>query len=140
MLAGLVKDRDRIRETWPQIEGFIARARAKANGELLPIDVYERLLDGTMQLWIVADELGSQFLAIAVTEHSLYPRKHVLRVVLLAGTKMRVWQDVLDEALCAYGREMGATTLEAVGRRGFVRQLEPLGFKEKYTTVVKELT
>lgn len=38
-----------------------------------------------------------------------------------------------------YAQDMGCSTLEVYGRKGWVRQLKPLGFEETYTVVQKKL-
>jgi len=77
---------------------------------------------------------------VAVTEIIDYPLVSALRIVLLAGQDMAVWQRDLLETLESFATLHGATRLEAYGRKGFIRALKPLGFELAYYAVMKEIT
>ena len=122
----------------PLVMQYAQRALDHARGELTVDQVLYGVASGKYQLWLVAKVDG--LLGQAVTELVQYPNVLVLRVVLLSGKEMPSWQTLLDEELSAFARREGATRMEAVGRRGLSRTLAPLGFKESYTVMTKELT
>ncbi|MDF3607552.1 hypothetical protein PE067_16210 [Paracoccus sp. DMF-8] len=93
-------------------------------------DVQERIADGRMQLWPADD-------ACAVTEISVYPRRTILTCVFAGGN-----MDTLKKmapAMEAWGRSQGCDGTEIYGRRGWVRALHGLGYRESSVAVRKEL-
>lgn len=100
--------------------------------DVLTLDDYrDRVLTGDMQLWV--DEGYA-----AVTEVLNYPRSRVV-LVHLAGGEL----DPLIEAdgeLEKFARIVGATGIEIIGRRGWVRALRDRGYKEAAVHVFKEVS
>lgn len=128
-----------LRQDWPVISGFIERALAQTNGEIWPEDLLEMALKHEADFWLVKAYETGDILAVCVTQVVLYKRKKNLRVVALTGDGMEEWMDALDETLCYFGRAEGCSSIELVGRKGFVRRLKPLGYEEKYVLMTRSL-
>lgn len=92
-------------------------------------DVYDRILDGKLQLWPA--ERGC-----AVTEIVVYPKKKVLHV-FLAGGEMDQIIDMIDSAV-AWSKTQGCTSMTIAGRHGWKRVLEKHGYKAVMTVLEKE--
>jgi hypothetical protein len=92
-------------------------------------DVYDRILDGKLQLWPA--ERGC-----AVTEIVVYPKKKVLHV-FLAGGEMGQIIDMIDSAV-AWSKTQGCTSMTIAGRHGWKRVLEKHGYKAVMTVLEKE--
>lgn len=92
-------------------------------------DVYDRILDGKLQLWPA--ERGC-----AVTEIVVYPKKKVLHV-FLAGGEMDQIIDMIDSAV-AWSKTQGCTSMTISGRHGWKRVLEKHGYKTVMTVLEKE--
>lgn len=124
---------------WPGVKDLLALAVAQSNGEL-DMDYVERKLgEGRMQLWVVADREGPRILAAAVTEFVEYPKRCLLRITLLGGTRLDEWAELLKENFEFFAKSNNADGLEVVGRKGFARKLVPFGFKEKYVVMVRDI-
>jgi len=76
---------------------------------------------------------------VATTQVVDFPRIAILRVVTLQGKNLNVWMEALLRVLEQFCREQGLQRIEVVGRRGWVRKLAGLGFREVYSVVVKEV-
>jgi len=113
------------------------KALKYAHGETSPEDMVKAFQEGRMQVWAVFDD--AKLVGVATTEVVDYPRLAVLRVVTLQGSNLSVWASHLLEALLTFCKEQGLERIEVVGRRGWVRKLAPLGFREIYSVVAREV-
>lgn len=123
---------------WLKAEPYVRRALNYAGGEQDSGDVRDKILRGEMQLWLVLDN-GGTCIGAATTEVVRYPRKGILRIVTLSGNSFAEWRDKMLHEMCERARELGLSSLEALGRKGLARKLKPLGFKEIYVALTKEV-
>ena len=126
-------------EEWKRlILPSLARALEYAEGEITAEQLFERASKGLAQLWLVADA-NMGILGVAGTEVVEYPGYSALRVIALAGTGFDTWGDRLLNELLSYAHRYGLVRIEACGRRGLERLLAPLGFKQKYIVITREV-
>jgi len=94
--------------------------------------IIESLRQNKMQLWLVAPHRVEplSIKAICVTEIRQYPRWKALNVVGLVGDKMSEWQDAMDESLMHFAKEQKCERIECYVRKGLVRKLAPLGYRQ----------
>ena len=123
---------------WEFVEPFIVNALEYGEGELFPKDVKYKAEVGDFQLWIVTNKQGS-FIGCFVTEILDYSLIASLRIVLLGGTDFPLWIELAHKKLEEYGKEHKCGRIELCGRRGWVRKLKPLGFKETYVVVTRRI-
>ena len=96
-------------------------------------DIVDGVLSGHMQLWMGAN-------GCAVTEVIVYPNKKVLHVFLAGGDKgygIKQITDMHDDAM-AWGKAQGCDGMTVTGRRGWKKILQPRGWTEQFTTLLKE--
>lgn len=129
--------KEAVDAVWLAVEQILRPAVELARGELYMYDVRMRCLLGTMQLWVIAE--AAVLRAVAVTEVIDYPQTTAVRITLLAGEGMPEWQEQLLQKIERFGRTVGASRVEAYGRKGFVRALAPLGFELAYYAIMKEI-
>lgn len=120
---------------WPIAQEYLKEA-IELNGALDAEDVLELIQQERMQLWGIHD---GDLKAVMVTEVVIYPKKKILRVALIGGHDMYLWSDVVVHTLEQFGKELGAVGIEGAGRRGWVKNLKPFGFREYATMMIKEL-
>lgn len=125
-----------IDKAWAECKPMLEDALRYANDEFSIDDVYEWISRGEMQLWAIVTE---GIIAAATTEIVTYPRKKILRVTLLGGKDMNIWLDTLIKSLEEYGSIVGADSMEAVGRKGWIRVLGGMGWKEQSVIMDKEI-
>lgn len=126
-----------VPKLWPHCEAFVKRALDHANGEITHRDVLEFCEDRAMQLWCVSE--GNKIVGAVTTEIVNYRQKKVCRVITLSGKDFDVWSRDLDRLLLEWAGEQGCVGVEACVRRGFVKKLGALGYKEKYDLVYKAI-
>ena len=96
-------------------------------------DVVDGIMSGNFQLW-----LGTN--GCAVTEIVVYPNKKVLHVFLAGGDQgqgIEQITDMHDDAM-AWGKQQGCDGMPVTGRRGWKKVLASKGWKEQFTTLLKE--
>lgn len=73
-----------------------------------------------------------------VCEVQTFPRLKSFHVWLAGGdlTEIRSSQPQLED----YARHLGCSRISIAGRRGWVRAIADFGYREKFTTVVKEIS
>jgi hypothetical protein len=90
--------RENVPVVWMLVKDRLARAIEEfGNGESTSEDLYDNLLVGRSQLWIIND-VEMNILAIATTRILRYPRKKRLLVDMLAGEGVREFLHLLSKA------------------------------------------
>lgn len=100
-------------------------------------DVRESLQNDKMGLLVVKD--GKEIVTSVVVETVDYPQLIALRVVALGGENMYDWIPAMNQYLSMWGKEMGASRIELMGRRGWAKSLSSEGYVEKYTFITKDI-
>jgi hypothetical protein len=107
----------------PQAAVYQARLREaleRAGGLYELSDILERIDDGRMQVHVSRE-------TIAVTEVSVYPRRRVLTMILLAGD-LADGED-LHEQVLSFARKLKCDAIIAQGRVGWARLAKSHGWK-----------
>lgn len=125
--------RDMLDDVWPQVAPLIERALRHSRGELTADDVRHDLLEQYMQLWVAADE-RKKVEACLVTQIVIYPKRKMLRIVVLAGKKSHRW-GCGWEMISTWARLAGCDGVEAHARPGIARLYKKLGFRNYYSVV-----
>jgi hypothetical protein len=130
--------RENVPVVWMLVKDRLARAIEEfGNGESTSEDLYDNLLVGRSQLWIIND-VEMNILAIATTRILRYPRKKRLLVDMLAGEGVREFLHLLSKAE-AWMQQFGATETEAHVRPALARILEKhAAFKRSRVVVFRE--
>ena len=130
---------DRINEVWEDCEPYIEMGNGKSRDEMSVEDIYKRLSEARMQLWLVFNE-NREIISVLTTEIIDYPRKTVCRIVTLGGKDLDIWVQDWLETIEAWALENDCVAMETVCRKGFIKKLEKFGYENAYTVLVKELT
>jgi hypothetical protein len=120
------------------IDEHIKKAIEHSNGEFDAISIYEQVSQGLMSAWIVSDE-EYNIMAVLITELVTYPLRSMVRIVLCGGEKLDKWLDTFLNKMDEYARNLGASGIEVVGRKGWERMLKNYGYEYTYTALFKEV-
>jgi len=122
-----------IQEKLIRCRDWIQSALEKGGGTHDFKDIVDGVLSGHMQLWFGVK-------GCAVTEIIVYPNKKVLHVFLAGGDQghgIEQITDMHDDAV-EWGKAQGCDGMTIAGRKGWQRVLESKGWKQQFTTLVKE--
>ena len=130
---------DRINEVWEECEPYIAMGNGKSRDEMSVMDIYERLSQARMQLWLIFND-NKEIVSVLTTEIIEYPHNTMCRIVTLGGKDLDIWVEEFLDTIEAWALEKGCVAMETVCRKGFIKKLERFGYENAYTVLVKELT
>lgn len=122
---------------WIDILPKIRVAVNRGRGEITPEQVFEFLLSGDLQLWILRND-KEKIISVVVTEIVQFMNFKTLRVALMAGEDMNSWADktsILED----FGRMNDCKFLEAGTRPGIARKMKQFGFTKLHEFISKEL-
>jgi len=129
---------DRINEVWEECEPYIEMGNGKSRDEMSVMDIYERLSQARMQLWLIFND-NKEIVSVLTTEIIEYPQKTMCRIVTLGGKDLDIWVEEWLDTIEAWALEKGCVAMETVCRKGFIKKLERFGYENAYTVLVKEL-
>lgn len=92
-------------------------------------DVEDKIRNGIALLWP-----GKE--TAIVTEFVVFPRKKVLHILCIAGNYKEV--EEIYKSIENHAREIGIDKITGSGRKGWLRKVKHLGFKQEYM-ISKEL-
>lgn len=121
---------------WPKIEVILNQNSSVWDEYYDIVDLYDRIIMGTMQLWTVNDD--EKFYLAAITEILDFPKISVLNVLWLGGEKFR------ESITCFSGIEkwatgQGITKAMIMGREGLFPVLKNLNFIQRGVVLTKDL-
>lgn len=111
-----------VPRVWEMVQGYLGKAVEYVNGEMALEDFRQDLISGRKQLWVIAENYKPK--GACITEIADYPRKRIIRVLLLGGEDIKSWIGELLETGEAWARRIGAKSIEIDGRKGWVRFLK----------------
>ena len=124
---------------WRKSERLIDKLQRVSHGRFENQDILHELFSGKQQFWAVWDgEIdGLPIIGVVITEIMAYPRKRILCIQYCAGDRLNEWMSDILELLEEWAKTCDCDGLELTGRRGWVRTLQPEGWKEEYVVVSK---
>lgn len=128
----------RLDEVWEDCKPYVEMGNNKSQEEMNVDDIYKKLIESEMQLWIIFNE-GKEIHSVLTTQIITYPRKTTCRIVTLGGEGLDDWVDQLLDTLEEWAIEQGCVAMETCCRKGFTKKLERFGYEQTYTVLGKEL-
>ncbi len=118
-----------LADVWPALSGWVNKGLKHGQGdEALESDLFQNVITGRNQLWVVQDEdniVGGVFFSV----HESRVKK--VYIDLLVGVRMQDWVDELENLLRDYKDLVGAVCVEGSCRPGLAKLLGERGWKQK---------
>src|SRR5262245_40950753 len=117
-------------DEWARCRHYIEAALPYAGGTHTIEDIEDAIKTGRMGL------IALEQSAFIIEVHT-YPRLRALHIFLAAGDlkELRSCNTRMD----ATAKALGCSRITIAGRRGFVRTLKHLGYRERWTVLAKEI-
>lgn len=109
---------DELAERWHEIAPLLHKA-TKRTGCYEPVDLLKGAMVGRYGIWLC--ETDGNIDAAIVTEVVNYPRKRILEMMFVGGSKMRAWLPEAIRVFDAHAREAGCAHIACLGRAGWCR-------------------
>lgn len=120
------------------VKEHVKRALEKTNVNDSPEFYLGKILTKEMQLYVMTDD-ENNINGIVVTQFVLDGNVKCCQVVLLSGINMKEWLIELVDRIVSFARKEQCQVLMLEGRRGWIRELKPLGFEEMTIKMAKRL-
>jgi hypothetical protein len=85
----------------------------------------EAVMEGTAQLWAVLDHYEP--IGAIVTRVDTEAGRCLIWKI--AGERVREWAEMFVATVAAWARSLGCTAVYGIGRKGWTRIVEPMGFR-----------
>ena len=124
-----------VGKVWDKCKPYLSQATDRSGGRETILTLYSKIKAGTSTLWIMM--VDNKIIASATTEVTQYQN---LNVSFLGGSDMNVWLPEFINQLKIYAKHNHCSKIELFGRKGWLRELKPFGFKqEPYIAMSLEL-
>jgi len=125
-------------EVWDVVAPLLAPAVARSRGRM-SVDALRALVEAQdAQLWVAreGDGILGAWTTRIVTYHA---GAKVCEIVFCGGSAIERWMIPGLNMLEAWAKAQGCDRMEAIGRHGWERMLEPYGYRREYIVLEKEL-
>jgi|TARA_R110000796_G_scaffold225466_1_gene341868 hypothetical protein len=130
--------------TFPHVSHLLEKAIAHSDGEYKIEDIFSSLLDGRLTLWVGCSEEHKRIVFAGVTSIINYPQYSALIVTHVGGEDNKfikyvndIWHE--DSELMRYAKLHNLKRIEILGRNGWLRVLNKVGFRKSYTALTKDI-
>ena len=125
-----VVPRDALDAVWADARALLEDAVKTQRHSYHITDVYEGILGGMYELWLVLEE--DKPVAAFTTRIVRFPNCKTLSMDWVGGGRMSEWLPVVLETMTDYAKANNCKHLEGYGRKGWGRALEKFGWKVNY--------
>jgi hypothetical protein len=125
---------------WPTMRPFIEMAIGKSNGELDIEETYQKIMiNELLPLAVMEKETGKLLAVVTLERRTFESGKAVLNIMTAGGEEVDQWfEEVLDIAE-KLAKEQGCEDVYIIGRPGWKRKLNHLGYGVVHTVLSKKV-
>ena len=133
-----------LEECWDEAEACLAKACEVSGGRTSIDSLRAEVESGHQTLWLLHKGTDGM-MAAATTCFTDYPDRRLLTISFFGShdsNSRPVWyndRDVVVSTLSRWAKGNGCDGIEIIGRRGWAKALEPLGFKVSSTIMEAEV-
>ena len=112
--------KENIKEVFPIVQDSIDKALKYSGNHFIVEDIYNDLLDGKMQLWVLWNVNKKQnFQGCGVTKILQRTNSKALNIFIVTGRNRKQWQDKMP-LVEDWAKQNGCTHIETYARPGWV--------------------
>ena len=132
-----------IEVTWPYVKDLVQKPIDRTLGERNVDDIYYSLIHEQLTLWVAVDKEDG-IIGIMITQILFHPQYKVLALPLIGAkphtiNKWLDWSWQRGTPLLEYAKENNCKRLVLYGRKGWLRVLNKINWKEGYTVMTKNI-
>ena len=128
-----------VHRVLPHIDKYLSKVIPYTGGRYAKEDIVSGIENKAFDLWVPLNLKDNKIDGVVVTQFTVYPRKKVFTILLCCGDNLNKWYDPLFEMLYQYAAGAGCDLAEVVGRKGWIRKLKDIGFKQSMWIVEREI-
>ena len=123
----------------PKIDKYLDKVIPYTGGRYAREDILEGIENRILDLWVPINVEKNTVDGVVVTQFTVYPRKKVFTILLCCGAYLNEWYNPLFELLYQVASLNKCDLAEVMGRKGWVRKLKDIGFKQTMWIVEREI-
>ena len=116
---------------------MLEKATERSGGRYTLDDVYRKIVNEVVQLWVAMEDESHEISAAFVTEITSYGQKKMLTIHFAGGSKMLEWLEEMDSLFHTWAVDHDCAGVELTGRKGWIKALEDLGWRSSFVVVEK---
>lgn len=124
---------------WDAAYPLLKKAFTHARFPVREEDVLKDCLNGTQTLWLIYEGNPLNIIAAVTVKVKQYPEAKAVCSEHLGGERADEWIDLLEETISSYGKSIGATSIEIIGRQGWWRHLKSRNWNTGMVMYHKEI-
>lgn len=132
--------KEKVKEIFWLIKDDLNNILVKAENGYDVNDVYNELVNGDMQLWLVWDSENKTHKGFVITEILERPQFKIGSVFVMTGTERKRWQYVAMQNLMEYAKANGCHKAICLARKGWSKVFKAYGFKDTHLALEINLT
>jgi len=122
---------------WLTLGGFVNKAARRYKRDYDLDDIRDAIFDGDAALFGVL--VGDEPVAAIVTSETIYPKRKVMEVELVGGSRIGEWWEQAMTQLIAVAKEMGYNAVTTRARPGWRKMAKSFNFRQAYVAYELEL-
>ena len=131
--------KENIKEVFPIVQDSIDKALKYSGNHFIVEDIYNDLLDGKMQLWVLWNVNKKQnFQGCGVTKILQRTNSKALNIFIVTGRNRKQWQDKMPLGE-DWAKQNGCTHIETYARPGWSKLLKEQDYKITHYLLEKKL-
>jgi len=131
--------KENIKEVFPIVKDSIEKALQYSGNHFIVDDIYNDLLEGKMQLWVLWNLNKKQnFQGCGVTKILQRTNSKALNIFIVTGRNRKQWQDKMP-LVEDWAKQNGCTHIETYARPGWSRLLKEQDYKITHYLLEKKL-
>ena len=139
MTTAVLIPTENVKEAEPFVLESIEKALKYSGNHFIVEDIYNDLLDGKMQLWVLWNLNKKQnFQGCGVTKILQRTNSKALNIFIVTGRNRKQWQDKMP-LVEDWAKQNGCTHIETYARPGWSRLLKEQDYKITHYLLEKKL-
>ncbi len=125
---------------WKDVSLMLAKAVDTSKGKFHIQDLYEDLLEGKYNLWLILDDKGDDKVIAAITTRIIkYPNRNAMAMDWVGGKRMTEWLPIAMKTLISFAKDCNCKHLEGFGRKAWMKVLNRYNWKPEYIAYRMEI-
>lgn len=129
---------EQIRACWDIILPLLEKGMSYSHGEIDADSVFTKLMNKELNL-LVAFENQAIVAALTLEQFQFDTGKRVLNIQLAGGDSLDKWFVQMDELINGIAKQYNCSEVYIIGRKGWSKKLNHLGYNEAHVVLHKEV-
>lgn len=130
---------EELADRWHEIKSWVNESLVHGTGDVTAHGLFLECLSNVSQCWILEDNDKHELQGVAITRILHYATySECVIVATTCNEWFKIGPKILED-IEGFAKEMNCKYTSVYGRRGWSRVLKPMGYKEPYITLMKEL-